>query len=115
MDSKLNTSKLEISSFNFVLERIPTGYSLKKRKFFKWLNGSGYRREKIAKRLNLTDAELLSRLDEHGLFNREELAWIIKAMGAKTAFEAIYFPTPEQKKQVEWEVFGKYKEEKKIE
>lgn len=115
MASRQSIYKSETNSFNYILEQIPTGYSLKKQKFFKWLNENGYRRNKVAEKLHITDDELLKRLNEHGLFNKEQLSWLIKAMGARIAFEAIYFPSPEQKKQVEWEVFGKYKEEKKIE
>lgn len=115
MDSRQNISKSETSSFEVIVSEKPTGYSLKKQKFFKWLNAGNYSRKYVAKRLNITDEELMKRLNEHGLFDRAQLAWLINEMGAKTAIEVIYFPTPEQKKQVEYDVFGKYKEEKKNE
>ena len=94
------------------------GYSLRIGAFTSWVKENGYTTSQIAARLNMKEEDLLSKLKEKQLFNREQLRILIRLMGASSACFVIYFPTFELRQQVYFEVFGKelkyYKGRKKI-
>ena len=68
---------------------------------------NGYTTSQIAARLNMKEEDLLCKLKEKQLFNREQLRILIRLMGASSACFVIYFPTFELRQQVYFEVFGK--------
>ena len=83
------------------------GYSLRIGAFTSWVKENGYTTSQIAARLNMKEEELLCKLKEKQLFNREQLRILIRLMGASSACFVIYFPTFELRQQVYFEVFGK--------
>ena len=83
------------------------GYSLRIGAFTSWVKENGYTTSHIAARLNMKEEDLLCKLKEKQLFNREQLRILIRLMGASSACFVIYFPTFELRQQVYFEVFGK--------
>lgn len=83
------------------------GYSLRIGAFTSWVKENGYTTSQIAARLNMKEEDLLCKLKEKQLFNREQLRILIRLMGASSACFVIYFPTFELRQQVYFEVFGK--------
>lgn len=83
------------------------GYSLRIGAFTSWVKENGYTTSQIAARLNMKEEDLLCKLKEKQLFNREQLRILIRLMGASSECFVIYFPTFELRQQVYFEVFGK--------
>lgn len=82
------------------------GYSLKKHKLKKWIYINGYTQPQIAKLLNLSLSEFKKRIRHHELFYKKQIETIIHLMGAKEAFQVIYFPNKEERKKVYLKTFG---------
>ena len=76
------------------------GYSLRIGAFTSWVKENGYTTSQIAARLNMKEEDLLCKLKEKQLFNREQLRILIRLMGASSACFVIYFPTFELRQQV---------------
>lgn len=83
------------------------GYSLKKKKLKKWIYQNKLTQSIVAKRINITKQELKEKLKNKALFNKKQIKKLIYMMGARKAFEIIYFPTKEERRIVFNKVFGK--------
>ena len=106
MDLRQNISQSET---NFI-ERIILleGYSLKKYSLKKWIYENGYTQPYVARKLGLHPEDFKQKLREQGKFNEPQIWELIKLMGAEDAFKVLYFPTKQQRREVWWQVFGKY-------
>lgn len=100
MNSKQNTLKSETSCIDEI-----QGYSLKKQTLKKWIYENKLTQPYVARRMKLAPEVFKERLTARALFNRAELRELIWLMGAKEAFEVIYFPALEEKLRVFDEVF----------
>ena len=110
MDLRQNISQ---SATNFI-ERIILleGYSLKKYSLKKWIYENGYTQPYVARKLGLHPEDFKQKLREREKFNKPQIWELIKLMGAEDAFKVLYFPTKQQRREVWWQVFGKYKEKR---
>ncbi len=112
MDLRVNT----LQSEDFYADLISVqGYSLRINAFKAWLEKSKYTMEDVAERIDISQEELIRKLEQHEIFNRKMLTEIVKMMGAKDAFFAIYFPSFRFRRYVYKQVFGrrmKYKRRK---
>ena len=102
MDSKQSTYKSET---NFIDTAV--GYSLKKRKLKDWIYDNNFTQPYVAKKLCITKAELQRKLNEHELFNEEQIRSIVRLVGAKAAIDIIYFPKIQEKHVVWQKTFGR--------
>ena len=102
MDSQQSTYKSET---NFIDTAV--GYSLKKRKLKDWIYDNNFTQPYVAKKLCITKAELQRKLNEHELFNEEQIRSIVRLVGAKAAIDIIYFPTIQEKHVVWQKTFGR--------
>lgn len=111
MDLRQNISQSET---NFI-ERIILleGYSLKKYSLKKWIYENGYTQPYVARKLGLHPEDFKQKLREQGKFNEPQIWELIKLMGAEDAFKVLYFPTKQQRREVWWQVFGKYIDQEK--
>ena len=82
-------------------------YSLKKNVLLKWMYKNGYSRSYMARRLWLTKEEFMWRLHSWEPFDKYQITQLVKIMGARDTFFAIYFHSGEQRKEVYRQVFGK--------
>ena len=81
-------------------------FSLKKNVLLKWMYKNGYSKGYIASRLNLQKDEFIWRLQMWEPFDEYQISTLVKIMGAKPAFSAIYFHTGKQRKEIYLQVFG---------
>lgn len=88
------------------------GYSLKKRKLKDWIYDHGKTQQYMARKLGITKPELQRKLNEHELFDEEQIRTLVHLVKAEAAIEIIYFPTLKEKREVMRKTFGqKHKEE----
>lgn len=87
------------------------GYSLKKRELKDWIYDHGKTQPYIAKRLGITKEELQRKLNEHELFDEQQIRSLVYLVGAETAIDIIYFPTLKEKRKVWRKTFGKQRKE----
>lgn len=98
MVSKASTSR---SATNCIEPPEPvTGYSLKKHTLKTWIYANNHTQPYVARRMNISTDEFKRKLNDHGLFNEQQLRRLIRFMGAEAAFDVIYFPTKEEKRKV---------------
>lgn len=88
------------------------GYSLKRRAIRRWM----YRKKLdpiiMATRLYLRVSVFKRMLKEKTEFNERQIRRLVYFMGARAAFNVIYFYTPEEREWVRKEAFGKKKGKK---
>ena len=101
MDLQTSMSK---SATNFANNEI--GYSLKKRKLYQWIYSHQLTQPYVAKQMGIEHAEFQTMLNKGVKFNREQITRLVKLMGARDAFDAIYFPTAKQREEVYQKTFG---------
>lgn len=91
------------------------GYSFKKRKLKDWIYDNGKTQPYMARKLGITKPELQRKLNEHELFNEEQIRSLVHLVGAEAAIDIIFFSTFKEKRRV-WQItFGrKRKEEDKL-
>lgn len=89
-----------------------SGYSLKKRKLQQWIYRNHLTQPYMARRLKLEPDEFKQMIKGNVPFNREQITLLVRFMGARVAFNVIYFPTLNQRRKVYRTVFGNYKERK---
>ena len=110
MDLRENTFQ---SATNFIERMILLeGYSLKKYSLKKWIYGNGFTQQYVARKMDIDPDDFKRKLREREKFNKPQIWALIKLMGAEDAFKVLYFPTKQQRRQVWWQVFGKYKEKR---
>ena len=68
------------------------GYSLKKRKLKDWIYDNGRTQPYMARKLGITKSELQRKLNEHELFNEDQIRSLVYLVGAEAAINIIYFP-----------------------
>lgn len=96
------------------MQETSKGYSLKKRKLKDWIYDNGKTQPYIARKLGITKEELQRKLNEHELFNEEQIRSLVRLVEAEAAIDIIYFPTLKEKRRVWRKTFGrKQKEEDK--
>lgn len=83
------------------------GYSLKKRKFKDWIYDNGRTQPYVARKLGITKTELQRKLNEHELFNEDQIRSFVHLVEAEAAIEIIYFPTLKEKRRVWRKTFGR--------
>lgn len=88
-----------------------SGYSLKRKKMKRWIYEHNHTQPYVAGKMNMTKEEFKRKLRERELFNKEQLRSLIYLVGAREAFDIIYFPTIEEKRKVYREAFGKTEKE----
>ncbi len=103
MDLRVNTLKSETICSNCAKQ----GYSLRQNAFYIWQQKRGITMEYIAKRMQLSQEEIISKLENKELFDEKSLTKLIFLMGAKEAFFIIYFPSFEFRKYVYEQIFNK--------
>ena len=86
------------------------GYSFKKRKLKDWIYDNGKTQPYMARKLGITKPELQRKLNEHELFNQDQIRSLVYLVGAKAAINIIYFPTIKEKRRVWRKTFGRNKE-----
>lgn len=89
-----------------------SGYSLKKRKLQQWIYRKRLTQPYVARRLKLEPDEFKRMIKGKVPFNKEQITRLVRFMGARAAFQVIYFPTFNQRRKVYKTVFGNYKERK---
>ena len=114
MASKQSISLSETNSVKAAENILTDGYALKKYKLKKWIYDNDHTQPYVAKALGLTPDEFKRKLRERYIFNREQIKSLVYLMGAKAAFEVLYFPSNRKRKKVWWQVFGKYKEKEEL-
>lgn len=83
------------------------GYSFKKRKLKDWIYDNGKTQPYMARKLGITKPELQRKLNNHELFNEEQIRSLVYLVGAKAAINIIYFPTIKEKRSVWRKTFGR--------
>ena len=82
-------------------------YALNKRKILQWLKNSDYTLCELAGALKMTKEELGYKIHKKKLLKRRQIVRLVYLLGAKTAFNVIWFPTIREKCEVFEEVFVK--------
>lgn len=107
MDLRTNTYESETSCIDN-----KSGYSLKKRKLQQWIYRNHLTQPYFARRLGVEPEEFKAMIKSKELFNREQITKLVRFMGARAAFNVIYFPTIKQRRKVYKIVFENNKERK---
>lgn len=107
MVSKRSLSVSAKNSIKEVEVILPKGYSLKKRKLKDWIYDNGKTQPYMARKLGITKPELQRMLNEHELFNQEQIRSLVYLVGAEAAINIIYFPTIKEKRRVWRKTFGR--------
>lgn len=87
-----------------------SGYSLKKRKLQQWIYRNHLTQPYFARRLGVEPKEFKAMIKDNVPFNREQITKLVRFMGARAAFNVIYFPTLNQRRKVYRAVFENRKE-----
>ncbi len=82
------------------------GYSLKRNAMRRWMYGRKVDPLIVANRLHLRVSVFKRMLKEKAEFNEEQIRRLVYFMGARAAFNVIYFHTPEERERVRKEAFG---------
>ncbi|WP_251546369.1 hypothetical protein [Pumilibacter intestinalis] len=89
-----------------MMQESQKGYSLKKRKLKDWIYDNGKTQPYVARKLGITKTELQRKLNEHELFDEEQIRSLVYLVGAEAAIEIIYFPTIKEKYKVWQKTFA---------
>ena len=81
------------------------GYSLRKGRLISFLQKTDFTLEDIATKIGISERELQERLDDWDYFNTEEIELFVEFVGAKSAYDIIYFPTRKEKEEIKKKVF----------
>lgn len=81
------------------------GYSLKKQKLKQWIYEHKLTQPYIAKKLGLTTEEFKRKLTNREMFTENQIRTLTHLMGAKAAFQVIYFPDAKFRLKVYKKVF----------
>lgn len=87
------------------------GYSLKKRKLKDWIYDHGKTQPYMARKFGIKKPELQRKLNEHELFDEEQIRTLVHLVKAEAAIEIIYFPTLKEKREVMKKTFGQNRKE----
>lgn len=109
---KQNTIELEKKTIKIVFPDI--GYPLKAFPLKRWIYDHCLTQEEVADILGLLPEDFKRRLKAEEKFYEWEIRPLTYLMGAREAFNVIYFPTKGIRKKVWMEVFGKYEEQEKL-
>lgn len=112
MDSRQST--LKSVGLSTDVEFPADGYPLKPFLLKKWVYAKRKTQAFVARKMNLTPEEFSRKLQAGEKFNQTEIRALVKLMGAKNAFNVIFFPTMEIKKMVWQEVFERHKNEEEL-
>ena len=85
------------------------GYSLRKGRLISFLQKTDFTLKDIATKIGISERELQERLDDWDYFNAEEIELLVGFVGAKSAYDIIYFPTRKEKEEIKREVFRRSK------
>ena len=83
------------------------GYSIWKGKLLKFLKKRNFTLSDIATKIGISERELQERLDDWDYWNAEEIERIVEFVGAKAAYDIIYFPSRKEKEQIKKKAFGR--------
>lgn len=82
------------------------GYSLKRNAMRRWMYGRKIDPLLVSNRLLLRVSVFKRMLKEKAEFNESQIRRLVYFMGARSAFNVIYFHTPEERERVRKETFG---------
>lgn len=82
------------------------GYSLKRNAIRRWMYGRKIDPLLVSNRLHLRVSVFKRMLKEKAEFNESQIRRLVYFMGARSAFNVIYFHTPEERERVRKETFG---------
>ena len=82
------------------------GYSLKRNAIRRWMYGRKIDPLLVSNQLHLRVSVFKRMLKEKAEFNESQIRRLVYFMGARSAFNVIYFHTPEERERVRKEVFG---------
>ena len=82
------------------------GYSLKRNAMRRWMYGRKVDPLIVANRLHVRVSVFKRMLKERAEFNELQIRRLVYFMGARSAFNVIYFHTPEERERVRKEAFG---------
>ena len=82
------------------------GYSLKRNAMRRWMYGRKIDPLLVSNRLHLRVSVFKRMLKEKAEFNEAQIRRLVYFMGARAAFNVIYFHTPEERERVRKETFG---------
>lgn len=82
------------------------GYSLKRNTIRRWMYGRKIDALLVSNRLHLRVSVFKRMLKEKAEFNESQIRRLVYFMGARSAFNVIYFHTPEERERVRKETFG---------
>ena len=85
------------------------GYSIWKGKLMKFLKKRNFTLSDIATKIGISERELQERLDDWDYWNAEEIERIVEFVGAKAAYDIIYFPSRKEKAKIKKKAFGRNK------
>lgn len=85
------------------------GYSIWKGKLMKFLKKKNFTLSDIATKIGISEREMQERLDDWDYFNAEEIELLVEFVGAKAAYDMIYFPTRKERYQIKRKAFGRNK------
>ena len=109
MDLRQNLSKSATNSIKVVFPDI--GYPLKIYPLKKWIYENNHTQSYIARYLGYAPEEFKRKLKEKEIFYEFDIRRLVYLMGARNAFNVIYFPTKGIRQKVWDEVFGRYEEQ----
>ncbi len=81
------------------------GYSLRPGAFYAWLKDNDYTTKTMARRMSMSEQDLITKLENNLLFDRQQITSLVNFMGAEDAFFVIHFPTFEFRQNVYAAVF----------
>lgn len=82
------------------------GCTLKKHALKNWIYAHGYTQPIVAKVLKMDIADFKHRLRHRKPFSEIQIRRLVYFMGARSAFEVIYFTTLQERDRVRQETFG---------
>ena len=82
------------------------GYSLKRNAIRRWMYCRKIDPLLVSNRLHLRVSVFKRMLKEKAEFNESQIRRLVYFMGARSAFNVIYFHTPEERERVRKETFG---------
>lgn len=83
------------------------GYSIKRNAMNHWMYGRKVDPLLVANRLHLRVSEFKRMLKKKTPLGEAHIRRLVYFMGARSAFEVIYFHSPEERERVRKETFGK--------
>lgn len=88
------------------MDKKVNGCSLKKRTLKNWIYSHGYTQPIVAKMLKMDISDFKHRLRHRKPFSEIQIRRLVYFMGARSAFEVIYFTTLQERDRVRQETFG---------